>query len=105
VSDRAHHLATTVAARTRRASAAIGAVLALFTAVALAADPPGPARSAASADGEEPAMLRVLNRDVVMLRARVGGLPPHLRVQRTQQRLRELPNAAIDQPLALADRR
>ena len=100
MSDRAHHLATTVAARTRRASAAIGAVLALFTAVALAADPPGPARSAASADGEEPAMLRVLNRDVVMLRARVGGLPPHLRVQRTQQRLRELPNAAIDQPLA-----
>src|SRR5689334_17238368 len=45
-------------------------------------------------------MLRVLNRDVVMLRARVGGLPPHLRVQRTQQRLRELPDAALDQPLA-----
>ena len=44
-------------------------------------------------------MLRIINRDVVLLRARVGGLTPQQRVQRTQQRLRELPPSAIDQPL------
>ena len=76
-----------------------GIVLASAACAAVAADAPGQARTAPAADGEEPAMLRILNRDVVLLRARVGGLPPRLRVQRTQQRLRELPPAAIDQPL------
>jgi len=76
-----------------------GIVLASAACAAFAADAPGQARAAPVADGEEPAMLRILNRDVVLLRARVGGLPPRLRVQRTQQRLRELPPAAIDQPL------
>ena len=84
----------------RQWSAAIGVALALFAATAPAADAPGSPRAQASAEGEEQVMLRILNRDVVMLRARVGGLTPQQRVQRTQQRLRELPAAAIDQPLA-----
>jgi small-conductance mechanosensitive channel len=86
--------------RKRWSSATLAIVVVMFAAPAAAADPPAPARTTASAEGEEPATLRVLNRDVVVLRARVGGLPPNLRVQRTQQRLRELPNAAIDAPLA-----
>jgi small-conductance mechanosensitive channel len=75
--------------------------LALLVPAALAA-PAGTAldlRSVPSAEGEEAAMLRIINRDVVLLRARVGGLTPQQRVQRTQQRLRELPPSAIDQPL------
>ena len=81
-------------------SVAIGAVVALLAATAPAADAPASARAEAAAAADAPAMLRVLNRDVVLLRARVGGLPPQLRVQRTQQRLRELSPALIDQPLA-----
>jgi len=89
-----------VATWRKRWSVAIGAVVALLAATAPAADAPASARAEAAAAADAPAMLRVLNRDVVLLRARVGGLPPQLRVQRTQQRLRELPPALIDQPLA-----
>ena len=100
----------------RRACGALaGGLLALLAATALAADAPSAPRAAASAaddrdatDGpastpaaqdREPATLRILNRDVVTLRARVGGLTPRLRVQRTEERLREMPTAAIDDPL------
>ena len=84
----------------RWSSAAFGLALVLSAAAtAAAADSPTPASTVPSAEGEESATLRILNRDVVLLRARVGGLTPQQRVQRTQQRLRELPPSAVDQPL------
>jgi small-conductance mechanosensitive channel len=43
---------------------------------------------------DEPATLRILNRDVVTLRARVLGLTPRQRVERALQRLREMPSSA-----------
>jgi len=77
----------------------LGSVLALTAAGALAADPPGPPKPSSANEGDAPATLRILNRDVVVLRARVVGLTPKLRVQRTLQRLRDLPPTAIDDPL------
>jgi hypothetical protein len=72
--------------------------LRFFAQTALAADPPPASKPAAGAAdateaseptrtsprdlADEPATLRILNRDVVTLRARVGGLTPKLRVQR-----------------------
>ncbi len=86
--------------RTRRWSLAIAVVAVMGAATASAADAPESARATTGAPGEEPAAVRLLNRDVVVLRARVGGLTPQQRVQRTQQRVRELPRTAIDQPLS-----
>lgn len=96
-------------------------LLALFAQTALAADAPPTSKAAASAAdagdagdrtrtiraeiADEPATLRILNRDVVTLRARVGGLTPKLRVQRAEERLREIPVAAIDDPLTLVQAR
>jgi small-conductance mechanosensitive channel len=81
----------------RHARAWVGAVLALVATWALAADAPEAVGTSAAA---EPAQLRVLNRDVVVFRARVGGLTPKQRVQRTLQRLHELSPAQIDAPLS-----
>ena len=97
------------------------ALLAFFAQTALAADPPPASKPAASAAdatdatdttrttradlADDPATLRILNRDVVTLRARVGGLTPKLRVQRAEERLREMPVAAIDDPLRLVQAR
>jgi small-conductance mechanosensitive channel len=100
LSSAARREAATISTSRRRWSFTAAIVLALCAAAAGAADGPGPARGTTSAEGEEPATLRILNRDVVVLRARVGGLTPQQRVQRTQQRLRELPAAAIDAPLS-----
>lgn len=97
-------------------------LLALFAQTALAVDVPAPAAkpAASAADAgdasdrtriiraeiaDEPATLRILNRDVVTLRARLGGLTPKLRVQRAEERLRDLPAAAIDDPLTLIEAR
>jgi small-conductance mechanosensitive channel len=96
-------------------------LLALFVQTAFAADPAKPTASAADAAdvtdptrapradradlADEPATLRILNRDVVTMRARVGGLTPKLRVQRAQERLREMPAAAVDDPLKLVQAR
>jgi small-conductance mechanosensitive channel len=71
--------------------------LALLTSPALGADAPEPVSVVA---GDEPATLRILNRDVVVLRARVAGLTPQQRVERAVRRVRELPATTIDQPLA-----
>lgn len=46
-----------------------------------------------------PAMLRILNRDIVMLRATLAGSPPAVRVQRARERLRDIPESAIDLPI------
>ena len=77
----------------------VGLVLALVAAGALAADAPGTVAAPSGAAADEPAQLRLLNRDVVVLRARVGGLTPKQRVQRTLQRIRDIPPAQIDAPL------
>ena len=76
---------------------ALGALLAT---PAPAADAPGAAKAPTALESDESAHLRILNRDVVVLRARLGGLTPAQRVQRTLQRLRDLPPAAIDEPLS-----
>jgi small-conductance mechanosensitive channel len=97
------------------------ALLAIVAASARAADPVPASKPAASAAGvpraaeaneatraelgDEPATLRILNRDVVTLRASIGRLTPKLRVQRAEERLRELPASAIDDPLALVQAR
>ncbi len=50
---------------------------------------------------DEPATLRILNRDVVTLRARVLGLTPAQRVERAGQRLREMPASAGMEPISV----
>src|SRR5574340_1074776 len=70
-----------------------------------APEPIAAARAAAApADDEsvdEPATLRILNRDVVTLRARVLGLTPQQRVERARQRLREMPASAGMEPVTV----
>ena len=46
-----------------------------------------------------PATLRILNREIVTLRATLAGSSPAVRVQRARERLRDIPESAIDQPL------
>jgi small-conductance mechanosensitive channel len=86
----------------------IGMLLGLASAPGRAADeaqaPPLPAaRNIATAAADEPAdapaTLRILNRDIVTLRARFHNLTPQQRVQRAQQRLRELPVSATMDPI------
>ncbi len=48
-----------------------------------------------------PETLRVLNRDIVTFRADLGGASPQARVERARQRLRALPERAIDEPLTV----
>jgi small-conductance mechanosensitive channel len=48
---------------------------------------------------DEPATLRLLNRDVVTFRASLPSASPAERVERARQRFRELPKSEIDQPL------
>jgi len=64
---------------------------------------PAAARGDAEGAGEgpEPATLRVLNREIVTFRAELGGASPRARVERARQRLRALPEHAIDEPLTV----
>ena len=56
--------------------------------------------SAAVSPAEHPpATLRILNREIVTLRATLAGSSPAVRVQRARERLRDIPESAIDQPL------
>ena len=101
-----------------------GAVLALVAAAALAADPAVPSKPVAGVGlgarateandptgavraevADDPATLRILNRDIVTLRASIGRLTPKLRVERAEERLREVPTSAIDDPLTLVQSR
>jgi small-conductance mechanosensitive channel len=68
--------------------------------MATAAPGTGPA-AAPSAVVLEPATLRVLNRDIVTFRADLGGASPQARVDRARQRLRSLPERAVDEPLTV----
>jgi small-conductance mechanosensitive channel len=47
----------------------------------------------------EPATLRLLNRDIATFRSTIAGTAPDKRVEQVRQRFRELPEAAMDQPL------
>jgi small-conductance mechanosensitive channel len=49
----------------------------------------------------EPATLRVLNREIVTFRAELGGASPRARAERARQRLRGLPEHAVDEPLTV----
>jgi small-conductance mechanosensitive channel len=78
-------------------------LLGMGTGVVMAADPaPSPGRSdrAAEPDGQpEPATLRLLNRDIVTLRATIAGITPQRRVELARERIRELPESAMQEPL------
>jgi len=47
----------------------------------------------------EPATLRVLNRDIVTFRAKVAGATPQRRADVALERLKELPDSAMEMPL------
>ncbi|MCZ8110051.1 MAG: mechanosensitive ion channel family protein [Betaproteobacteria bacterium] len=48
---------------------------------------------------DEAATLRLLHRDIVTFRATVAGTPPAKRVEHSLQRIGQLPDMAMDQPL------
>ncbi|MDM0066363.1 mechanosensitive ion channel domain-containing protein [Variovorax sp. J31P207] len=86
------------------ASALLGTLFALGAAGAAAADTAAtahpPTSGAVVADQvDEPATLRILNREVLTMRARLAGLTPQARVQRARERIGALPDEAVDLPL------
>ena len=66
----------------------------LFGSVAQAQSAP-----AAAAPAPEPATLRLLNRDIVTFRGTVAGAVPARRVEQALERIRALPETAMDLPL------
>ena len=54
---------------------------------------------AATSAAPEPATLRILNREIVTFRAELLGAAPAHRVERARDRLRQIPDAAIDRPI------
>ena len=66
----------------------------LFGSVAQAQSAP-----AAAAPAPEPATLRLLNRDIVTFRGTVAGAVPVRRVEQALERIRALPETAMDLPL------
>jgi small-conductance mechanosensitive channel len=78
---------------TRRVAAAFtGLLLAVALVPAVAAEP-------AAAVAAPPATLRFANREVVTLRATLGGLTPAQRVARARERVRALPESAMNRPV------
>ena len=75
------------------------AVVFVWALPSLAAEGGAEPASAASQVEHSPATLRILNREIVTLRASLAGSPPAVRVQRARERLRDIPESAIDQPL------
>jgi small-conductance mechanosensitive channel len=73
------------------------ALIALALALIAPAHAADPDDAAAEAAG--PATLRLLNRDIVTLRATVAGASPQRRVEQARERIRQLPDSAMDQPL------
>jgi small-conductance mechanosensitive channel len=61
------------------------------------------AAQAAPSEAGPPATVRLLNRDIVTLRATVFDATPEQRVWRIEQRLRDVPASEIDAPLRLLD--
>lgn len=61
---------------------------------------PGPgAALAAPTQSDQSATLRLVNREVVTMRATVAGATPEVRVNRARERIRALPETAIDLPI------
>jgi small-conductance mechanosensitive channel len=93
----------------RLAAALVGCLLALCGTTASFAEPkdastlaPSIGRSLTAPVDEgadEPATLRILNREVLTMRARLAGAPPEARVRRARERLRALPETAMDLPI------
>jgi small-conductance mechanosensitive channel len=79
-------------ARARRVLATAFGLVALVTTFAHAATPEADAPG--RADGA--AVLRVLNRDIITMRAPLGGASPAVRVQRAEDRLREIRPSEMD---------
>ncbi|MBB3176799.1 mechanosensitive ion channel family protein [Variovorax sp. Sphag1AA] len=52
-----------------------------------------------AAPQDDPATLRILNRDIVTMRARIASLTPQARVRRARERLQALPDEAIALPI------
>ncbi|HYJ96997.1 MAG TPA: hypothetical protein VEX14_02960, partial [Burkholderiaceae bacterium] len=84
---------------TRTWVAPFGALLALVATIAGAADAASPATRATDQPLDPPATLRLLNREVVTLRVRIAGATPQARVERAKERLKEMPTAAIHDPI------
>jgi small-conductance mechanosensitive channel len=75
-------------------------LIAVLSGMAPALGNEGGADAAAGARADHPpATLRILNRDIVTMRASLAGSPPAVRVQRARDRLRDIPESAIDQPI------
>ena len=86
------------------AIALLGAVLALGTGGAAAAEAaatahPPTAGAAPAEQVDEPATLRILNREVLTMRARMAGATPQARVRRARERVVALPDEAVNLPL------
>ncbi|HEY2558709.1 MAG TPA: mechanosensitive ion channel domain-containing protein [Caldimonas sp.] len=75
----------------------LGALLVLVgaPAAAVAATTAATAKVADAVQADEPATLRILNRDIVTLRSRLAGATPRVRIERVSERMRELPATAI----------
>lgn len=56
----------------------------------------------AASTAPEPATLTILNREVLTMRAEIAGATPAKRVELARARIRELPPAAIDEPISVA---
>jgi len=75
-------------------------VIVVLSGMAPALGNEGGADAAAGARADHPpATLRILNRDIVTMRVTLAGSPPAVRVHRARERLRDIPESAIDQPI------
>ena len=84
-----------------RLAGALG-VCAFFGTLLFVAAAQAQAAPPATAQAPEPATLRLLNRDIVTFRATVAGAVPARRVEQALERIRALPETAMDQPLTTA---
>ena len=85
-------------------TATVCGLLLLVAAGVPAAEPPDKAASAPTAvisteQIDPPATLRILNRDVLVMRGRFAGSTPRARVQRARERIEALPDEATELPL------
>lgn len=77
-----------------------GWLFAIDAAHAATAGPADSTRLASVApQAEDAATLRILNRDILTMRASIAGFSPNARVARARERLQALPDQAVDMPL------
>jgi len=86
------------------ATALVGGLLALAAGAAGAAEsttapPRATLTTSVTREAVEPATLRLLNRDVLTMRASLLGVTPEVRVQRARERIKALPDSAIEEPV------